>query len=313
MEKIRAYKSVKPFFTFAFIALCVLLYFSIGFLSNFGDVQEDTYKLFGAPYAVDIYRGHFWGVVFNSLLHVYWYQLVLNLIFVFFFLRAFEIILGPYKLFIFGLLASTVTSCIQLALSDDAGIGLAGVNFSLLGFFLVRRNIDERFKFQWIYPLALVLFILFFVMYYLNLSHGWNFGLAAMLGGFVWGALVGFMYFKRTFRFIAPVVLASNLICFTSIVYAPWSAEWNCAKGVRAHEKKNLTLAKTYYEKTLVIDPENYLATQNLQLIRINEWSDQAYQAHLNGEYSKARMLYQKILTEDPFNKWAQANLKELQ
>ena len=227
-------------------------------------------------------------------------------------MRAIELAIGPYKLFIFGLLASTVTSCIQLALSDDAGIGLSGVNFSLLGFLVVRKNIDQRFNIPWIYKTASVLFVLFFFMYYLNSYHGWNFGLAAMVGGFIWGALVGFMYFKRTFRFIAPLVVSINLVCFASIFHSPWSAEWNCAKGVKAHEKKDLDTAKNYYLKTLEIDPQNFLATANLRLIQINEWSDQAYNAHVNGEYSKARMLYQKILKEDPDNAWAKSNLKEL-
>jgi len=312
MDKLRTFISEKPYFTWAFILLCVLLYAAISFLSNFGDVQQATYDLFGAPSAVDIYRGHYWGVVFNSLIHVYWFQLLLNLFFAFYFLRAFELTLGPYKLFIFGLLASTVTSCIQLTLSDDAGIGLAGVNFSLLGFLLVRRKIDPRFQQKWIYKIGSAMLVLFFLMYYMNLYHGWNFGLAAMIGGFTWGALVGFMYFKRTIRFIAPLLVGINLLCFASLFHAPWSAEWNCAKGVRAHKKKDLNTAKTFYEKTLVIDPENYLATENLRLIKINEWSDQAYKAHMDGEYTKAKMIYQKILKEDPDNSWAQSNLKKL-
>jgi len=54
------------------------------------------------------------------------------------------------------------------------------------------------------------------------------------------------------------------------------------------------------------------LATENLRLIKINEWSDQAYKAHMDGEYSKAKMIYQKILKEDPDNSWAQSNLKKL-
>ncbi len=312
MDKIRSFKSDKPYFTWAFLGLCILIYLIISLLSNFGEVSQTTYDLFGAPSAIDIYRGKFWGVIFNSLIHVYWYQLTLNLIIAYFFLRIFEKTIGPYKLFIFGLLASTVTSCIQLSLSDDAGIGLAGVNYSLFGFLLVRKNIDPRFQLPWIYKIGSVLFVLFFFMYYLNLYHGWNFGLAAMIGGFIWGALVGFMYFKRTFRFIAPMVVSINLLCFASIFHSPWSAEWNCAKGVKAHEKKDLSTAKTYYLKTLEIDPVNFLATENLRLIQLNEWSDQAYEAHLNGEYSKARMLYHKILKEDPDNEWAKSNLKEL-
>lgn len=314
MRTIESSEERRPhFFTYAFILLCIALYLLINTLSGFGEIDESTYKLFGAPFAIEIYQGQFWGVILNSLIHVYWYQLLINLVLAFFFLRIIEEKLGLYKLFILGLLASTVTSCIQLAVSDDAGIGLSGVNFSLLGFLLVRKNIDPRFDQKWIYYAGIFMAFMFFVMLYMNQMKNWNFGLGAMIGGFLWGALVALMYFKRSFKLIAPLVVTSNLLCFMTLFYAPWSAEWNCAKGISWHKRKETEKAKSYYEKALIIDPENYLATENLKIIQINEWSEQAYNAHKEGYLEQARKLYRKILKEDPDNAWARSNLKEIE
>jgi membrane associated rhomboid family serine protease len=305
-------KSRIPYFTISLIVLCTIIYFSINYISNFGKIDQSTYELFGAPYAIDIYRGQYWGVIFNSFVHIYWFQLIVHLSIVFWLGSFIEHRIGPYKLFILGLLASTVTSCIQLTLSDDAGLGLAGVNFSLFGFIVGRQMIDKRFRSKSAKYMASVMTALFFIQLYLNIFHEWNFGLAAILGGFFWGGLVANLKRKSSIQIFLPLVASINTLSFASLFWAPWSSEWNCAKGITSHEKEDLVSAKNYYEKALEIDDRNDLARKNLTIVEVSFLTDEAYDLHLKGNYNAAKDKYKEILELDPKNQWARDNLKQL-
>jgi membrane associated rhomboid family serine protease len=301
-----------PWFTISLVSLCIAIYFGICFVSDFGEIDEDTYLLFGAPYAVDIYLGQFWGVITNSFVHVLWYQLLANLILVFSFGAFIERRIGFLRLFLFGLVASTITSCFQLSFSNDAGLGLSGVNYSLFGFLLVRNYIDERFKGGPIVIVSLIMFGLFFLCYYLNIFQGWNFGLASMISGFFWGILVAALP-EPKFRWATIPLLAVTLtFCLVGLFYAPWSAEWTFAQGVKAHENGNLKQAESYYKQCLQIDKDHNLSKENLLMIRIDRLGQQAFAAHKKGNYSEARKLYLKILKLDNNNRWAKENLSQL-
>lgn len=301
-----------PWFTVSLVSLCLALYFGISFVSDFGEIEEDTYMQFGAPYAVDIYLGQFWGVITNSFVHVLWYQLLANLTLVFAFGAFIERRIGFFRLFMFGLVASTITSCFQLSFSNDAGLGLSGVNYSLFGFLMVRNYIDDRFKGGPLILVSAIMFGLFFFCYYLNIFHEWNFGLASMISGFFWGTLVAALP-ERKFRWATVPLLAVTLIfCVVGLFYAPWSAEWTFAQGVKAHEKGNLNQAENYYKETLKIDKDHTLSKDNLLFIRIDRLSQLAFLAHQKGEFSKARRLYLKILKLDNTNRWAKENLSQL-
>ena len=301
-----------PYYTISLSILCTLIYFAINYLSGFQEISQETYELFGAPYAVDIYRGQFWGVIFNSFVHIYWFQLIVHISIVFWLGSFIEQRIGPYNLFILGLFASTVTSCIQLTLSDDAGLGLAGVNFSLFGFILARQLIDRRFRSKSSRYMTPIMVSLFFIQLYLNIFHNWNFGLAAILGGFIWGALVANLKRKNRIHIFLPLIITINTLSVITLFWAPWSSEWNCAKGITSHENEDLISAKTYYEKALQIDSKNGLAKKNLSLIEVSILTDEAYDLHLKGNYAAARSKYEEILNLDPQNQWAKDNLKEL-
>jgi membrane associated rhomboid family serine protease len=301
-----------PWFTLGLISLSIALYFAIGFVSDFGEIDEDTYMYFGAPYAVDIYLGQYWGVISNSFVHVLWYQLLANILLLFAFGSFIERRIGFFRLFMFGLIASTITSCFQLSFSNDAGLGLSGVNYSLFGFLLVRNYIDERFKGGPIIIVSCVMFGLFFFCYYLNLFHDWNFGLASMIAGFFWGILVAALP-EVKFRWATVPILSVTLsFCIIGLFYAPWSAEWTFAQGVKAHEKGDSNQAKKYYEDCLDMDNGHVLAKENLTILKIDELSQEAFLAHSKGDYSAARKLYLEILKLDKNNRWAKENLSHL-
>ena len=301
-----------PLFTASLIALCIGLYAAISFVSDFGVIDEKTYVLFGAPYAIDIYLGQYWGVVSNSFVHVLWYQLLFNLILVFAFGSYIERRIGFFRLFIFGLIASTITSCFELAFSNDAGLGLAGVNFSLFGFLLIRNKTDERFSNGPVVLASMIMVSLFSLCAYLNYYHEWNFGLYSMISGFGWGLLVGALPIKSWRWITAPILGTTLAFCAMSLVYAPWSADWTCANAVTLHEKGEIKEAEKLYNETLEMNPHHFIAQENLKIIEIDRISDKAYKAHLKANYSEARRLYLRILKIDSKNRWARENLNHL-
>jgi len=297
-----------PKFTLSLVGLCIILYLGISSLNKFGPIEEKYYALFGAPYAIDIYRGQFWGVITNSFVHVLFLQLLFNIFPVFFFASFIERRLGWLSIFLLGLISSAVTSSIQLAVSDDPGLGLAGINFCLYSFIFVRSFYDKRFDFKAKYFVLIVMLFILLGCQYLNVFEGWNFGIASMLGGILWGAICSFPV-NRTIRLLQAVILVLSI---GSLIYAPWSAEWYCAKGVSYHEEGNLELATLNYKRAIQLDNEHYLATENLKIVEIDKLSDLAYIAHYHRKYSLARRYYLKILRLDKQNKWAKENLKNL-
>jgi GlpG protein len=301
-----------PYFTSMLTGLCIALYFAIGFVSDFGTISEDTYILFGAPYAVDIYLGQFWGVITNSFIHILWYQLVGNLLLLLILGTIVERRSGSLHLFLFGLIASTITSCFQLALSNDAGLGLSGVNFALFGFVLARYFTDEKYKNVQIGAISALLSTILVLCIYLNLYQSWNFGLASMYSGFLWGVIIGATRHPIVKYFSYPLIFSIIIFCTVSLFYAPWAAEWQFSQGVLAHERGYKTAAIRNYTECIKIDPAHTLAKDNLRLIRIDELSVQAYNAHRKGDLSRARELYLEILKKDPKNAWAKANLQQL-
>jgi membrane associated rhomboid family serine protease len=312
MVKVHIRKIRITYFTAILAGLCCALYLAISFVSGFGEIDEDTYIIFGAPYAVDIYLGQRWGVVTNSFIHVIWYQLAVNIILLLIFGPIIEKRSGPFRLFLFGLVASTVTSCVQLALSNDAGLGLSGVNYALYGFCLVKSYTDTRYNDLPMGILSALMFTILALCIYLNLFQSWNFGLASMYSGFVWGCLTATLSIKPMKYISGSILFSVAVLCAVSLFYAPWSAEWQLGRGVLAHEQGRKETAYRYYQKCLSMKPGHKLAKENLKLMHIDELSEQAYSAHVSGDYSKARDLYLEILRMDRNNRWAKENLNQL-
>ena len=148
--------------------------------------------------------------------------------------------------------------------------------------------------------------------YYLNSIKSYNIGIAAMVSGMFFGIITAITTFNT--KKSTPVIFALVLLICSSItlLYAPWSAEWNYFKGYSAHEKGNYAEAKLYYKEAITIDPTNTASFDNLKLISIDEISDAALKAHKNKEYLRARKFYQRVLKLDPNNQWAKQNMAKL-
>ena len=301
-----------PWFTWFITLISLLIFILINIQTDFKEIDLATYKAFGAPAAVDIYQGQYWGVVFNSFVHAYSTQFILNIIGIWILGAFVERRIGLFHFVLFGLFTSIITSIFQLALSTDAGLGLTGVNYALFGYIFVRSQNEEEFK------LKRRNFIFFFMIglltysYYLNFIYKGIIATEAMLSGLISGVIIAVtIKYLRSSRYIALFFFFLAFSGF-SLVYAPWSSEWHVAKGIQFHEKKQYKLAKKHYLIALKLLPHNKLAKENIEVMEIDKLCDKAYHFHALKKYNTARKFYKLILKKDPTNDWAKENLNEL-
>lgn len=314
MEQVVEVKSRKPFpfFTLAIIALSLGMYVYVKILFGGGKIPDEYYSYLGAPFAADVYLGEYWGIVTNNFLHIYWFHLLINVVLVFSFSAYIERRISFFRLFFLGLIVAAISSSAQLFITEDPGIGLDGVNYGLFGFILIRRFFDHRFRKFPIYLVSLLMIMLISFCYYVSTHHQWKFEFTAMISGFFAGIFVALLYFRPLFYPVFGIIAIYVGFATINLVYAPWSAMWNFAQGVKFHEKGDAKKAAEFYNKSLEIDPNYKLALENMKLLRIDELSDQAFIAHSNGDYFEARRLYKEIFALDKNNEWARNNYNKL-
>jgi membrane associated rhomboid family serine protease len=275
-----------------------------------GEIISDSILVkYGALYAKDIYDGAIWGVVSNSFLHSDLTYFLCNILAFLFMGRIIEKYNGTKFLLFFGLMASAVTSCTELAFTSDPGIGLTGVNFGLLSYLLISPEI--KWKNPWIRATPwFVIGIVLFMCVEQIMKRDYETAVYSILGGLAFGVIVGLTKRVKWLFYSVQTILIS--VSILSLFYNPFSSEWNTVKGYHAHLSGKSTEAKVYYSKALLLSPNNQAARKNLKQLEIEKLIDSAYFYHTNKEYGKAQRLYFKILSLDRNNAWAKANLAEL-
>jgi GlpG protein len=302
-------KSAK--FTYIILIYSTCVYLGIMLTEKSKYVTDVTLSKFGAPTAIEIFAGQYWGTITNSFVHFQFTHLLVNLIITLLIASYVERRIRFWKLFVFGLMASLVSSAYQLSFSNDAGIGLSGVNYALFGFIFGKTFIDQRFRIV-TKNLALIVMILFIPFCeFMNRISNWNIATIALFSGLIFGILFAGLFSK--FKFTSAILLLLMvLFSLISVLYSPWSSQWNCSKAMTLHSEMNLGEAKKYYEKSLRINPESSCAKDNLILIKIDELSEKALKLHHQKKYVEAGKIYEEILKIDPTNGWAKENKSRL-
>lgn len=302
-----------PWFTTCFSALLILIYTIMAFLSKSLTISPQFYEYFGAPYAVQIYQGHVYGVVFNNLIHINLLHLVSDLAGLWLLGAFLEQRLGWFKMAMLGVVCSVFGSIIQLALTDDPGLGISSALFGFYAIILVMSLKDGRFKIRFLYFYGILLLVSLILMIVNNEIFGNAVAVEAKIGGLIWGALMGMVQNEGHIRWQGlGILFIPFCIVSLTLVYAPWSSNWHCARGIYFHNNQQIKEAKEEYKKALDLDSKNKLASENYKLVKVDELSNLAYRAHLTGDYSAARRYYLKILAIKKNNQWARDNLKEL-
>ena len=296
--------------TTIFISLIII---GVSFIFLFYSETVDPRKLYseiGAPYAIQIYQGQYWGVLTNSFIHIDYIHLGINLIGFIIFSTLVERKIGATKTFLLIIIASIITSSTQLTLTDDAGLGFDGINFLLFSYLLTRSLLKSEFKFPYRFVFLLGATLIIIVSYYINTTEDKNYGVEAMLTGLIAGLIFGLISKSKIAISLFSVILIIG--CYSSLISAPWSSEWNYSQGYKYHDANNFHQAKKYYNEALKIDPNHSVSRENLRIILIEELSDIALLAHENEDYIKAREYYEKIIKIDSNNSWAIENMDKL-
>ncbi len=301
-----------PWFTSLILTTSVVMFVILQY-SILGNVNNGSlFSSIGAPYAIQIYLGQYWGVLTNSAIHISYPHLILNLVATLIFASFLERRAGIVRLFLLGLFASTITSLIQLTLSNDAGVGLSGVNYFFLAFIIGKnvRNPLYQLKFKYYYLAFGILTIA--LSYYMNTAYNYTIGIEAMSGGLLIGFLTGWSS-ELKYRII-PILFVAGvwIIGITTLFHAPWSAEWNYSQGYAYQVGGDFFHAKKYYNAALELEPNHEIAKENLYIINIEELSDKALTAHENEQYEIAHDYYLELLDLEPDNVWAKDNLSRL-
>lgn len=299
----------KVIWTYVIALFTIAAFIGMRFQASGEIIPDSLLVKYGAPYAMDIYDGSFWGVITNSFLHNSFSAFLPNILFFLIVGWLIEKINGSWFLLFFGLSASIVSSCVELAFSADPGIGMTGVNFALLGYILVSKDIKWRNPWLRATPWFVVGFALFLCAEQI-VKNDYTIAVFSLLSGLAFGLIVGITKSHRKFFYMVQFIIIG--ISALSLLYNPYSSEWNNVKGYQNQIKGNRAKARFYYQKALKIAPENAAARRNLKNLKLARLIDEAYEAHLNKQYGKARQLYIQILNMDKNNKWAADNLAEL-
>jgi len=314
MEEINNIKKNKkrlPWVVWYIVIIAIAQYILINYKDTISFVDANIFILLGAPGSVEIYNGQYWGVLTNNFLHIYLSQLVLNIIGVSIFGYIIEKRIGFIRFSFIIVLASIVPSIIQLNLTNQPGIGLSSVNFTLFGYILIKGFQDKDFRIKYVQLfLAIMIGVIVYCQIY-NLYFEDVYRTEAMTFGFLLGLFIGYL---SKFKIWIQSIVLFNIIafCISSLFYAPWSSEWQLYKGVSAHKAKQYKNAKKYYKKSLDINPKNQQSINNINLLKIDELKWKAYKAHVKEQYKLARKLYEEILDIDPTDEWAIEGYNEL-
>ncbi len=310
MKEVKKYPV--PWLTITLSLITIGMYSVFFWLSEDQGITSALYTQLGSPTAIEIYDGQYWGVVLNSFLHNRPDILIANLVGIWILTAFIERRLRVASIFFLGLFASATTSIVQLTLTDNAGIGLTGVNFFLFFFVIVKGLKDDRFKMNGRYIIMLLILLFTGWSWYKSRFDGWNMAVESMIAGVLLGSFMGLLSLIR-YRAVKLSLMTLTLAGFTSLLfYSPWSSDWNVHKGVELHAAQNLKEAKKYYQKAIELNPENKNARVNLYLIRLDELSSTAFYWHSKEEYLKARFYYEEILKLDPENTWAKSQIRKL-
>lgn len=273
---------------------------------------HETFTKFGAPSALEIYDGQFWGVLTNSFVHNNVFLLILNLIALWFFGAFIERRSGFIVLFLTGILASIISSTFQLLIRDDPGIGLSGANYFLFGFIIIRSIKDRRYLFPLRFISLFIALGTIMICRILNTFYSFNIGLESIVLGLAAGGLTGFVSTLKPkwIKFVYGFAFITTMVYCTTHAY--WSSEWNTVQGIHAHDHADLIKAEKFYSEALRINPKNENARENRMLVRIDLLSEKAFNLHQKGKYIEAGNVYQKILQLEPSNKWAKEQMDAL-
>lgn len=236
-----------PLFISLTIGICALLFL---LANSVPDKSPEWFGFWGYYESIDIYGGSYRGLITSTFLHINFLHAAFNMYWIWYLGRSLEQHLGTVNMLLFWIMAAFVSSGIQLALSDETGIGASGVLYAIFGYQFISRKYVDRFD-QVLDPKIIRLLIIWlFASVVLTRTGILNIGNGAHFSGFGFGCLCGWLIEakeKKRACFIFSTAVILLVLC--SLAYAPWSEAWTYSKGSDTFIHSNFQKAISWYER----------------------------------------------------------------
>lgn len=308
-EKIvdNVFKKYIPILTCICGLICIALFVGVNLEDTPGDWE--IYKKWGAPSAIDIFAGSYWGLITSNFLHIEIWHIGFNLYWLWILGKKIEFETSKVFFGTFVLSSALVSSAGELAFSSSTGIGISGVVYAFFGFIVVMSRTTDAFK-NYLAKSIVYQFIFWLVLCIILTQTGaLAIGNAGHISGLLWGMVIAYTL-KLADRTRWAIGVTSLLFIVSAIFWSPFSTAFLSYKAYHLHNDKKIEEASQIYKEILNREPDSEFAQENLKIIEVSKLEEKAYDFHSKGNYDRAIETYNQILSLDKNNEWAKENLK---
>jgi rhomboid protease GluP len=283
----------KPFFTYVFIALQVVMFVLLE-LSG-GSTNTSTLIRFGAKFNPYIYEGEWWRFFVPIFLHIGFLHLAMNTMALYFLGTAVERIFGNVRFLFIYLFAGVTGFIASFIFSSNVSAGASGAIFGCFGALLYFCLIYPKLFFRTMGP-SVIMVLVFNLIFGFSISSIDNAGhLGGLAGGFL---AAGVTHFPKKRK----LIMQFTFLAFTAILILSSLSYGFSTTAKGKDESSSLLVAQEY------IREENYLqAYETLKEVvdNTNKPTSQMYfvlsftEIKLN-KYNDAKVHLEKAVQLDP-------------
>ena len=224
-----------PWVTIGTMLLLVALHVGIGALST-DDPREALARLwyFESPFRV--WDGGAYSLLAAAFLHIAFFHLLFNLVWIWSFGGPLEVTFGHQPLFAFLFFGAVVTSGSEFALTAALPIGASALVYALFGWMLALRRRVRIFQQLLSSRVCWLLGVWFPLSLLLNLLGQWRVGWFAQPAGFLFGFAFGGIFYHRLLQWRIPsavALLALAALTAFGQLHATWLPYWPAREYLR--------------------------------------------------------------------------------
>lgn len=206
----KVFMSGKPFFTYIFMAIQVVLFMLMEFAG--GSKDSATLIEFGAKYSPYILQGEWWRFITPIVLHIGLLHLVMNTVSLFIIGAEVERIFGNFRFLMIYLFAGFTGSLASFAMNPNIAAGASGAIFGCFGALLFFGTIYRRLFLRTMGPGVLVILLF-------NLVYGFavpGIDNAGHIGGLIGGYLAaGIVHFPKNRKLVKQLLFLAGTCVLT--------------------------------------------------------------------------------------------------
>jgi GlpG protein len=176
--------------------------------------------------------------------------------------------IGSVRYLVFFAVAAFVSSSLELAASDDTGIGASGVVYGIFGLMWIARSRVAAFREVLdgrVVGIFLVWLVGCVVVTFLDI---WTVGNVAHVSGLLVGVVASALFLARYRpRLMRACLVGILFLAAVPLVWCPWSPTWLSVKAYDAHVGEEYERALDLYSRVIRMEPENAWAYENRALV----------------------------------------------